>query len=108
MLDTIKFFSRYNNNMIIDYRIIEEFSKFGKEIINGIIKVLEKIEKEYSKEDIYFYYFREFYEIRKENGYTYYFDITKFLDEISEEYSNFYCNGINEMELYNEITHYLN
>lgn len=109
MLDIIKFFSRYNKNMVIDFEILQEYNSYGKEKVKQIIEVLQEIEKHYDIKDIYFYYFREFYIVKKENCYSEYFDVTRFIDEMCVEYdrSELLKLRIDKQALYKEITHYL-
>ena len=69
---TIKFFTRYNKNIIFNYTNLINYI----DDIEIVIDFLTELEKTYPPKIIYNYYIRDFWNVRTENGYTNYFQFS--------------------------------
>ena len=99
MLNTIKFFSRYNNNILFNFEELNyQHIIYAKEITE-IIKFLEKLEKKFDTDTIYTYYFRSYFTKRIEYG-GLYLNLTAFLQYACVEFSEFQEDIKHELNMY--------
>ena len=82
---TIKFFTRYNKNLIFNYTILVNCL----DDVEIVIDFLTELEETYPPKVIYNYYISEFWNVRTENGYTNYFQLENCLFFATVEFSNF-------------------
>ena len=99
MLNTIKFFSRYKNEISFGYEELEFHSTIHQKEIAEIIQFLTELEKTYSKSLIYMYYFREFFTLETIH-YTHVFDLIAFLDFACTELELFKKDILHELKTY--------
>ena len=99
MLNTIKFFSRYTDKLLIDYKELEYMQECYSKEIAKILKFLEYLEKFFKAENIYYYYFKPYFTKHLEyNGEC--LDLTAFLEYATVEMGEFQADIANELKSY--------
>lgn len=102
MLDTIKFFSRYTNYILFDYKELEEIHEIYNKEVKEVLEFLERLEKFTKPQNIYDYYFYPYFTKRAEYSFNY-LNLADFLKYAVIEKNEFKPDIIYELQIYIEI-----
>lgn len=86
----IKFFSRYNSEIYIDYEVLTDILTTYQSELQKVVKFLKGIEKDgYTNDYVNHWYFNYYFSYRSYGTKTEAFDLTAFLSFAVTEYTDF-------------------
>lgn len=99
MLNTVKFFSRYTNYILFDYKKMEELHEIYSKEIKKTLDFLGYLEKFFKPKKIYEYYFQSYFTKHAE-FYFDYLDLTGFLEFAVTDIEEFKADITHELRVY--------
>ena len=102
MLNTIKFFSRYTDYILFDYKELKEIHEIYNKEVKEVLEFLEYLEKFTKPKDIYDYYFYPYFTKRAEYSFNY-LNLADFLKYAVIEKNEFKLDITYELQIYIEI-----